>query len=104
MCGVWLGIPCTDNGTLRSCNSWFGVRSICPMIMYLHFLLGWIIKQVNQENMGSVGEQRIKGFFSVISSRTAQKHFDTWNMVRLTHHSSTESMHQGLCQNLHPTI
>lgn len=36
------------------------------MIMYLHILLGWIIKQVNQENMGSVGEQRINSFFSVI--------------------------------------
>jgi len=26
-----------------------------------------------------------------ISSRTAQKHFNTWTMVRLTHHSSTET-------------
>lgn len=59
-----LGIPCTDNSTLRSFNSWFVVRPICPIIMYLHLLLGCTFKQVNQENMGSV-EQKINGFFSV---------------------------------------
>lgn len=37
------------------------------MITYQHLLFKWIIKQVNQANMGSVGEQRMSGFFSVIA-------------------------------------
>lgn len=35
------------------------------MITYQHLLFRWIIKQVNQANMGSVGEQRMSGFFGV---------------------------------------
>jgi len=33
--------------------------------MYLHLLLGCTIKQVNQENAGSGGEEKINGFFSI---------------------------------------
>lgn len=64
------------------------------MIMYLHLSLRWIIKHVNQENMESVGEQRINGIFSVttvVTTRTAQKHFNTLNVVRLTRHRRTET-------------
>lgn len=75
--------------------------------MYLHLLLGWIIKQVNQENMGSVGEQRMNGFFIVTAVHLIKDSSETLQYMEYGQVNPSwlhRNMQQRLCQNLDPTI